>query len=60
MAAEPAGTGMPGADLFVAYALAQLLVLKGGNPLAALAQLTPWRQDLPVTAGRCALPCSGF
>lgn len=37
--------------LFVAYALAQLLVLKGGDHLAALTQLTPWRQDRPVTAG---------
>ena len=36
---------------FVAYALAQLLVLKGGDHLAALTQLTPWRQDRPVTAG---------
>ena len=36
---------------FVAYALAQLLVLKGGDRLAALTQLTPWRQDRPVTAG---------
>ena len=37
--------------VFVAYALAQLLVLKGGDQLAALTQLTPWRQDRPVTAG---------
>lgn len=37
--------------VFVAYALAQLLVLKGGDHLAALTQLTPWRQDRPVTAG---------
>jgi hypothetical protein len=37
--------------MFVAYALAQLLVLKGGDHLAALTQLTPWRQDRPVTAG---------
>jgi hypothetical protein len=37
--------------LFVAYALAQRLVLKGGNHLAALTQLTPWRQGRPVTAG---------
>lgn len=37
--------------VFVAYALAQLLVLKGGDHLAALMQLTPWRQDRPVTAG---------
>ncbi len=36
---------------FVAYALAQLLVLKGGDHLAALMQLTPWRRDRPVTAG---------
>lgn len=37
--------------LFVAYALAPLLVLKGGDPLAALMQLPPWRRDRPVTAG---------
>jgi len=37
--------------VFVAYALAQLLVLKGGDHLAALTQLTPWRQDRPITAG---------
>ena len=37
--------------VFVAYALAQLLVLKGGDHLAALTHLTPWRQDRPVTAG---------
>ena len=37
--------------MFVAYALAQLLVLKGGNHLAALTHLTPWRQSRPVTAG---------
>ena len=37
--------------VFVTYALAQLLVLTGGDPLAALTQLTPWRQDRPVTAG---------
>ena len=37
--------------LFVAYALPQLLVLKGGDRLAALTRLTPWRQDRPVTAG---------
>jgi hypothetical protein len=36
---------------FVADALAQRLVLKGGDHLAALTQLTPWRQDRPVTAG---------
>lgn len=36
---------------FVAYALAQLLVLKGGDHLAALTHLTPWRQDRAVTAG---------
>ena len=37
--------------VFVAYALAQLLVLKGGDHLAALTQVTPWRQGRPVTAG---------
>ena len=37
--------------VFVAYALAPRLVLKGGDHLAALTQLTPWRQDRPVTAG---------
>ena len=37
--------------VFVAYALAQLLVLKGGDRLAALTHLTPWRQNRPVTAG---------
>src|SRR5512144_1419845 len=37
--------------VFVAYALAQLLVLKGGDHLAALTQLAPWRQGRPVTAG---------
>jgi hypothetical protein len=37
--------------VFVAYALAQLLVLKGGDQLAALTQVTPWRQGRPVTAG---------
>jgi hypothetical protein len=36
---------------FVAYALAPLLVLKGGDHLAALTPLTPWRQHRPVTAG---------
>src|SRR5512144_5397 len=35
----------------VAYALAQLLVLKGGDHLVALTHSTPWRQDRPVTAG---------
>ena len=37
--------------VFVAYTLAQLLVLKGGDRLAALTPLTPGRQDRPVTAG---------
>jgi hypothetical protein len=37
--------------VFVAYALAQLLVLKGGDHLVALIQVTPWRQGQPVTAG---------
>lgn len=37
--------------LFVAYALAQLLVLKGGDHLAAVTQPTPWRQGRPITAG---------
>ncbi len=37
--------------VLVAYALAQLLVLNGGDHLAALTQLTPWRQDRPATAG---------
>lgn len=37
--------------LFVAYALPQLLVLKGGDRLAVLTRLTPWRQGRPVTAG---------
>ncbi|MFO1431914.1 MAG: hypothetical protein U1F76_17540 [Candidatus Competibacteraceae bacterium] len=46
--------------VFVAYALTQLRVLKGGDHLAALMQLTPWRRDRPVTAGWCASPCSGF
>ena len=47
--------------VFVTYALAQLLVLKGGEHLAALTQLAPWRQDRPVTAGLgSASPCSGF
>ena len=41
--------------VFVAYALPQLLVRKGGDRLAALMQLTPWRQDRPVTAGRVRL-----
>jgi hypothetical protein len=38
-------------SLFVAYALPQVLVLKGGDRLAARTRLTPWRQDRPVTAG---------
>jgi len=37
--------------VFVAYALPLLLVLKGGDHLAALTQRTPWRQGRPVTAG---------
>ena len=37
--------------LFGADALAQLLVLNGGDHVAALMQLTPWRRDRPVTAG---------
>ena len=42
-------------SVFVAYALAPLLVLNGGEHVAALMQLTPWRQDRPVTAGRVRL-----
>ena len=43
---------------FVADALAPLLVLKGGDHLAAVTHLTPWRQGRPITAGlvRLALP----
>ena len=44
--------------VFVADALAPLLVLKGGDHLAAVTHLTPWRQGRPITAGlvRLALP----
>ena len=36
---------------FVAYARAQLRVLPGGDQVAAVTPLTPWRQDRPVTTG---------
>jgi hypothetical protein len=34
------------------YTLMQMLALKGGTQLAGFAELTPWRREQPLTAGR--------
>jgi hypothetical protein len=41
--------------LSVAYALPQLLALRGGEVVGAWATLTPWRVKRPLTAGRVRL-----
>jgi hypothetical protein len=41
--------------LSVSYALVQLLVIYRGSPVSAFAQLTPWRMQQPLTAGRVRL-----
>ena len=38
--------------LATSYALPQLLALKGGREVQALASLSPWRSRQPITAGR--------
>jgi len=38
--------------LSIGYALPQLLVMKGGSQVHALAALAPWRVKQPLTAGR--------
>ena len=41
--------------LSIAYAIPQLLALKGGKKINALSILTPWRQNKCVTAGQVRL-----
>jgi len=41
--------------LSVSYALVQLLVVYGGPIVSSFAQLTPWRVQQPLTAGRIRL-----